>query len=112
VQDLIWLLPTFPLLGFLSLVLTRGNMHKKAVAAIGAGSIGLSFITAALIAVEFLGSGETHFVLAVLSWIAVGEFNPGFSFYLDGLSLVMMLVITCVGFLFDLYWTVFVLVAS
>ncbi len=108
-QDLIWLLPTFPLLGFLSLVLTSGNMHKKAVAAIGAGSIGLSFITAALIAVEFLGSGETHFVLEVWTWMAVGEFNPGFSFYLDGLSLVMMLVITGVGFLIHLYSTGFML---
>jgi NADH-quinone oxidoreductase subunit L len=109
VQDLIWLLPTFPLLGFLSLVLTSGNLPKKAVAAIGAGSIGLSFITAALIAVEFLGSGETHFILEVWTWMAVGEFNPGFSFYLDGLSLVMMLVITGVGFLIHLYSTGFML---
>ena len=108
-QDLIWLLPTFPLLGFLSLVLTSGNLPKKAVAVIGAGSIGLSFITAALIAVEFLGSGETHFILEVWTWMAVGEFTPGFSFYLDGLSLVMMLVITGVGFLIHLYSTGFML---
>jgi NADH-quinone oxidoreductase subunit L len=109
VQDLIWLLPTFPLLGFLSLVLTSGNLPKKAVAVIGAGSIGLSFITAALIALEFLGSGETHFILEVWTWMAVGEFTPGFSFYLDGLSLVMMLVITGVGFLIHLYSTGFML---
>lgn len=108
-QDLIWLLPTFPLLGFLSLVLTSGNLPKKAVAVIGAGSIGLSFITAALIALEFLGSGETHFILEVWTWMAVGEFTPGFSFYLDGLSLVMMLVITGVGFLIHLYSTGFML---
>tara|TARA_R110002073_G_scaffold178972_1_gene337493 strand:- start:98 stop:1948 length:1851 start_codon:yes stop_codon:yes gene_type:complete len=109
VQELIWLLPTFPLLGFLSLVLTTGNLPKKVVAAIGAGSIGLSFITAALIAVEFLGSGESHFVLEVWTWMAVGEFSPGFSFYLDGLSLVMMLIITGVGFLIHLYSTGFML---
>ncbi|MDG1024351.1 MAG: NADH-quinone oxidoreductase subunit L [Gammaproteobacteria bacterium] len=108
-QDLIWLLPTFPLLGFLSLVLTSGNLPKKAVAVIGAGSIGLSFITAALIALEFLGSGETHFILEVWTWMAVGELTPGFSFYLDGLSLVMMLVITGVGFLIHLYSTGFML---
>ena len=58
-EDLIWLLPTFPLLGFLSLVLTSGNLPKKVVGAIGAGSIGLSFLTGAMIAYQFLGSGET-----------------------------------------------------
>ncbi|GIT23396.1 MAG: hypothetical protein CM1200mP40_30780 [Gammaproteobacteria bacterium] len=35
--------------------------------------------------------------------MAVGNFSPGFNFYLDGLSLVMMLVITGVGFLIHLY---------
>lgn len=108
-QELIWLLPTFPLLGFLSLVLSSGNLPKRLVAVIGAGSIGLSFLVAAAIAVELLGSGETHYVLKVWTWMAVGDFNPGFSFYLDGLSLVMMLIITGVGFLIHLYSTGFML---
>lgn len=102
-QDLIWLLPTFPLLGFLSLVLTSGNLPKKVVAVIGAGSIGLSFLTAAMIAYQFLATGETHLVVEVWTWMAVGDFTPGFTFYLDGLSLVMMLIITGVGFLIHLY---------
>jgi NADH-quinone oxidoreductase subunit L len=107
VIDFIWLLPTFPLLGFLSLVLTGGNMPKKATAIIGAGSIGLSFLVAAIIAIQFLGSGEEFVVRHVWTWMAVGDFTPGFSFYLDGLSLVMMLIITGVGFLIHLYSTGF-----
>jgi NADH-quinone oxidoreductase subunit L len=109
VQDLIWLLPTFPLLGFLSLVLTSGNLPKKVVGAIGAGSIGLSFLTAAMIAYQFLGSGETHLVIEMWAWMAVGNFTPGFSFYLDGLAVVMMLIITGVGFLIHLYSAGFML---
>jgi NADH-quinone oxidoreductase subunit L len=109
VQDLIWLLPTFPLLGFLSLVLTSGNLPKKVVGAIGAGSIGLSFLTAAMIAFQFLGSGETHLVVEMWAWMAVGNFTPGFSFYLDGLAVVMMLIITGVGFLIHLYSAGFML---
>lgn len=108
-QDLIWLLPTFPLLGFLSLVLTSGNLPKKVVGAIGAGSIGLSFLTAAMIAYQFLGSGETHLVIEMWAWMAVGNFTPGFSFYLDGLAVVMMLIITGVGFLIHLYSAGFML---
>ena len=88
----IWLLPTFPLLGFLSLVLTAGKLPKRAVAIIGAGSIGLSFLVAAIIATQFLGSGEEHFTRVAWTWMSVGEFTPGFTFYLDGLSLVMMLI--------------------
>ncbi|PCJ28682.1 MAG: NADH-quinone oxidoreductase subunit L [SAR86 cluster bacterium] len=101
--DLIWLLPTFPLLGFLILVLSSGNLPKKIVAVVGVGSIGLSFLTAAIIAVQFLASGEEYFIKEVWVWMSVGEFTPGFSFYLDGLSLVMMLIITGVGFLIHLY---------
>lgn len=108
-QDLIWLLPTFPLLGFLSLVLTSGNLPKKVVGVIGAGSIGLSFLTAATIAYQFLGSAETHLVIEMWTWMAVGDFAPGFTFYLDGLSVVMMLIITGVGFLIHLYSAGFML---
>ena len=108
-EDLIWLLPTFPLLGFLSLVLTSGNLPKKVVGAIGAGSIGLSFLTGAMIAYQFLGSGETHLVAEMWTWMAVGNFTPGFSFYLDGLAVVMMLIITGVGFLIHLYSAGFML---
>ena len=104
-QDLIWLLPTFPLLGFLALVLTSGNLPRQIVAFIGAGSVGLSFIAAIFIAFEFLASGEDYFVKEVWTWMSVGAFNPGFSFYLDGLSVVMMLVITGVGFLIHSYAT-------
>lgn len=103
--DLIWLLPTFPALGFLILVLSSGNLPKRLVAVIGAGSIGLSFVVAALCAMQFLNSGEDHFVRETWTWMAVGGFNPGFTFYLDGLSTVMMLVITGVGFLIHVYAT-------
>ena len=103
--DLIWLLPTLPILGFLSLVLTGGTLPKRMAALIGAGSIGLSFLVATLIAIQFLASGEEYFVKEVWVWMSVGSFNPGFAFYLDGLSLVMMLVITGIGFLIHVYAT-------
>lgn len=103
--ELIWLLPTFPLLGFLALVLTSGTLPKQIAGPIGAGSIGLSFAVAALIAMEFIGSGEDYFVYEAWTWMSVGSFSPGFTFYLDGLSTVMMLVITGVGFLIHLYAT-------
>ena len=103
--DYIWLLPTLPLLGFLLLILTAGHLPKRAVAIIGAGSIGVSFLVALIIAVRFLASGEEYFIKETWAWMAVGGFNAGFNFYLDGLSLVMMLIITGIGFLIHLYAT-------
>ena len=44
-ESLGWL-PTFPLLGFLTLFLSGGGLPKKLVAVIGAGSIGLAFCAA------------------------------------------------------------------
>ncbi len=41
----------------------------------------------------------------VYTWMAVGSFNSAFGMYLDGLSVVMILVITGVGFLIHLYST-------
>ena len=103
--DLIWLLPTFPLLGFLILALTEGKLPKPAAAWVGAGSVGLSFAVAALAAIAFLQSGLDSHTVSMWTWISVAGFNPGFNLYLDGLSAVMMLVITGVGFLIHVYST-------
>jgi NADH-quinone oxidoreductase subunit L len=41
--------------------------------------------------------------LALWTWMHAGAFDAGFSFYIDGLTVVMMLIITGIGFLIHLY---------
>lgn len=106
-QDWIGLLPAFPLLGFVLLVLSRGRMPRTLAGIIGAGSVGLSFLLAAAISIEFLASDNPSFQKTLWTWIGVGSLESGFSFYLDGLSLVMILIISGVGFLIHLYSTGF-----
>ncbi len=101
--DLIWLLPTFPLLGFLVLALAEGRLARGPAGWIGAGSVGLSFAVAALVAASFLQSGLESHSAPLWTWISVAGFDPGVNLYLDGLSLVMVLVITGVGFLIHVY---------
>lgn len=101
------LLPALPLAGFLILVLTRGNLTRRIAGLIGAGSVGLCFVLAILISIEFLGSGLESHTSLLWNWISVGGFTPGFSFYIDGLTIVMLLVISGVGFLIHLYSTGF-----
>ena len=54
---------------------------------------------------QFVQSGEASFALPLWTWIAVGDFTPSVTLYLDSLSLVMTGVITGVGFLIHLYAT-------
>ena len=101
----IGLLPAFPLAGFLALVLTRGRLPRRVAGVIGVGSVALAFLLAAGSSWEFLNSGLASHSQLLWTWMSVGSFMPGFSFYMDGLTVVMLLVITGVGSLIHLYAT-------
>ena len=104
-MDLLWLVPTLPLAGFLILFATEGKLPDKVVGCIGAGSVGLSALLTLFAGREFLASGEAHVQETLWTWMAVGDFTPSITLYLDGLSLVMTGVITGVGFLIHLFAT-------
>jgi NADH-quinone oxidoreductase subunit L len=76
-QDWIGLLPAFPLAGFLLLVLSRGRMPRKLAALIGAGSVGLSFLLAAAICIEFLSGDGQSFQKTL--WVACSRVSPSIS---------------------------------
>ncbi len=103
--EYLWLVPALPFAGFLVLVISGRLLSRGVIAAVGVGSVGLSFIAAFASALGFAGRAEAgHFYVQRLwAWMSVGGFTPEISLYLDALSLVMMLVITFVGFLIHLY---------
>ena len=101
----LWLVPALPLAGFLLLFVTEGRLPDKLVAFVGAGSVGLAALATLAIGYQFVQSGETEYTAALWTWMAVGDFNPSISLYLDPLSLVMIGVITGVGFLIHVYAT-------
>ncbi|HEX7035848.1 MAG TPA: NADH-quinone oxidoreductase subunit L [Pseudomonadales bacterium] len=101
----LWLVPLLPLTGFLILAATQGRLPERVVAVIGAGSVGLAALVTAVVTLDFLGSGSGAYSQTLWTWLSAGGFTPDFTLYLDGLSLVMMGVITGVGFLIHLYAT-------
>ncbi|NNC98819.1 MAG: NADH-quinone oxidoreductase subunit L [Gammaproteobacteria bacterium] len=105
-QQSIWLVPLFPLLSSVLLMVTAGSMPRRLVAILGAGSVGLSALFVLLAGLQFMQSA-TPYSLTLWTWMQVGNFAPQFSFYIDQLTLVMMSVITGVGFLIHLYSTEF-----
>jgi NADH-quinone oxidoreductase subunit L len=98
----IWLIPFFPLLSATVLILSTGRMPRQLAALSGAGSVGLSALCVALLARGYLDTGEVR-ELTLWTWMAIENFTPKIAFYIDGLTIVMMSVITGVGFLIHLY---------
>jgi NADH-quinone oxidoreductase subunit L len=102
---LLWLIPALPFASALILVLVGSRLSKRLAAILGAGSIGLSALITSLVAIGFFTSppaGES-FTQILWTWIDVAGFRPQIGFYLDSLSLVMLLVVTFVGFLIHVY---------
>jgi len=100
--NLLALVPALPLLGFAILFASAGLLPKRAIAAIGVGSVGISTILALIVMFSFLASPKPYTQI-VWSWIAISGFTPHIGFYLDALSGLMMLVIAFVSFLIHLY---------
>ncbi len=100
------LIPLLPLLSAVILIATAGRLPKRLVATLGAGSVGLSAILVAQLSIAWLDN-PVPYSLHLWTWMSVGDFQPGIAFYVDGLTVVMMSVITGVGFLIHLYSTEF-----
>jgi len=98
----LWLIPALPLISAVTLIASGGRMPRGPAALLGAGSVGLAALCVALSARAYLADGEVQ-ELTLWTWMALDGFAPHIAFYVDGLTVVMMSVITGVGFLIHLY---------
>jgi NADH-quinone oxidoreductase subunit L len=103
--ELLWLVPAIPFAGALVLAVLGARMSDRTVTMVGVGTVAASAFISILIAAEFLSSlpASGMYTQTLWTWIDVGSFRPQIAFYLDALSLVMMLVVTFVSFLIHLY---------
>ena len=104
-MELLWLVPALPLAGFLILFVTQGKLPDRVVAVVGAGSVGLAALVALSVGFQFVRGGEPSYAQHLWTWIAVGDFRPSITLYIDSLALVMTGVITGVGFLIHVFAT-------
>ncbi|WP_173912779.1 NADH-quinone oxidoreductase subunit L [Acinetobacter sp. Marseille-Q1618] len=95
----------FPLIGFILLAAGRNKLPENVAAIIGAGSVGLSALFAWIAGMDFVNNGSVAQTQNLWTWFNVGGFAPGVSLHLDGLSLLMMGMITGVGFLIHIFAT-------
>lgn len=108
-----FLVPLFPLLGFLINGLGRKNLSKSAAGIIGSGVIFLSFLTSCFLFGQVYGAasvanGNTfNSVVTLFNFIEVNAFKIPFAFQVDQLSVLFLLIITGIGFLIHLYSTAY-----
>ncbi|WP_138479440.1 NADH-quinone oxidoreductase subunit L [Dyadobacter bucti] len=101
--SLIILIPLLPLLGFLINGIGFPNIPKGAVGIIGTLAVVASFVLSVMTFNAFLASGSEPFIVPLFDWISVGDLNIPFSFQVDQLSLLMLMIITGVGSLIHIY---------
>ena len=104
-SKLVYLIPLFPLLGFLINGLGRNKLSKSMISIIGSGSILASFIVSVLVFLEVKSNGAS--IVALFNFIEVKGLVIPFAFQVDQLSVLFLLIITGIGFLIHLYSTAY-----
>jgi NADH-quinone oxidoreductase subunit L len=101
----LWLVPVWPLLGFLINGFFGRRIGKGAVGVIACGSVGLSLLAslAAVSGLLALPPEARRVTQVVAPWIGAGNFQADWGLLLDPLSAVMILVVSGVGFLIHVY---------
>jgi len=98
----LWLIPILPLAGAAINGFFGKKSSRTAVTTVGLVFPGAAFAWALSAALRF-SSVDLPYQEYIAHWIRSGSFSADFALYLDQLSLVMLLVVTGVGFLIHIY---------
>jgi NADH-quinone oxidoreductase subunit L len=103
--DAAWLIPAFPLTGFVLLVLFGRRMGDPSAGWLATAMTGLSFLVTAGVFFDLLGKEHEarHATVDLFSWIPVGGLSVNVALLLDPLSITMALFVTGVSALIHLY---------
>ena len=100
-----YLIPLFPLIGFLINGLGRKYLSKTMAGVIGSGVILISFLLSVYVffSVQHGNTFNPHY----FDFINIASLKVGFDFQIDQLSSLFLLIITGVGFLIHVYSTAY-----
>jgi NADH-quinone oxidoreductase subunit L len=101
----LWIIPLLPLAGAAINGLLGKRFPKALVNTIALGSTAAAFAMAVWVAIQFMGlpADQIPHIERYALWMSSGSFSVEYGIYLDQLSLVMLLVVTGVGFLIHVY---------
>jgi NADH-quinone oxidoreductase subunit L len=99
----LWIIPLLPLAGAAINGLLGKRFSRNMVATVALTFCGGAFAWALWIASRFASLETLPHVEMVATWLRSGSFQADYGFALDQLSMVMLLVVTGVGFLIHIY---------
>jgi NADH-quinone oxidoreductase subunit L len=99
----LWLIPLLPFLGFLLNGVLGRYLPKTVVSTIALLFTAAPLALVSSIALQFSSLTLPYVERLSTPWMATSAFHADFSFLLDPLTLVMLLVVTGVGFLIHIY---------
>jgi NADH-quinone oxidoreductase subunit L len=97
------LIPLLPFLGFVINGLGHRSLPKSFAGLVGCLTVFLSFLLSVYLFLEFRGADNVPYLAVVYNWISVGTLQIPFSFLIDQLTLLMLLMVTGVGFVIHVY---------
>ena len=100
---LVWLVPLLPLIGFIIIGLFGKKLSKGLVGIIGSGVIFGALAIAVGIFFELKNGVQKEYTVELFNWISAGKLSIPFSFLIDPLSSLFLLIITGIGFLIHVY---------
>jgi len=104
-NQLAYLVPLLPLIGFLINGLGRKSLSKSAIGWIGCGTVLISFIISLVLFFDVKNGGGA--VVSYFNFIEAGKLVIPFAFQIDQLSAIFLLIITGVGLLIHVYSTAY-----
>ncbi|SFQ57668.1 NADH-quinone oxidoreductase subunit L [Hymenobacter arizonensis] len=93
------LIPLLPFLGFLLNGLLNRKLSGTVAGLIGSATVLGSFLISVMLFLNF----EYQYTVQLFNWISVGSLQIPFQYQIDQLSLIMLLLVTGVGFLIHVY---------
>lgn len=106
-ENIIYLIPALPLIGFIICGIFGKKMSEKMVGGIATLMVFISFLLSIIIFGNLCISSSLDnydpIKQNLFNWFTIGEFKVNFAFQIDQLSIIMMMIVTGVGFLIHLY---------
>ena len=98
----VWLYVLIPLLPFLGFLI-NGLLNRKLSGTVAGAISSLAVLGSFAISVFLFLHFEYQYTVTLFDWISVGSMQIPFSYQIDQLSLIMLLLVTGVGFLIHVY---------
>ncbi len=103
--DVLWLIPAFPLIGFLSILIFGRRLGEPKSGFLASAMVLASFVVSvgAYLNLLSLDSEERSHVETLFAWVPVSSLQIDMAFLADPLSITMCLFVTGIGFLIHLF---------